>query len=149
MSEGNGVYLGIFLGNRPYTTPKLTLGAESIGGLMKHLGDLNDPDPTEPEGTSPLNDLLDHVQTIEAAVALKTPITPPVAGSSPDGGFTPGGYNDPALAAPAPAAGPGKTCEHGAMKYKEGVSAKNNKPYKAYFCNAPYGAVKCAPAFIN
>jgi hypothetical protein len=46
-----------------------------------------------------------------------------------------------------PAAG-GNTCRHGAMQYKEGVSAKG--PWKGYMCAAPKGATdKCATIWVR
>lgn len=42
----------------------------------------------------------------------------------------------------------GNTCRHGAMVYKEGVSAKG--PWKAYMCAAPKGAPdKCDAIWIR
>jgi hypothetical protein len=43
------------------------------------------------------------------------------------------------VASPAPTGG--HSCAHGAMVYKEGVSAKG--PWKGYMCPAPKGAPKC------
>lgn len=52
-----------------------------------------------------------------------------------------GGVPGSAPAAVAPGATP--TCRHGAMLYKEGVSAKG--PWKGHMCSAPKGATdKCA-----
>lgn len=49
----------------------------------------------------------------------------------------------PVAAAPA-ASGP--TCKHGAMTYKEGVSAKTGKPWKAWMCPSPKGTPDQCPA---
>ena len=49
--------------------------------------------------------------------------------------------------AAAPAAG-GNSCKHGAMVYKEGVSAKG--PWKGYMCAAPKGATdKCDTIWVR
>jgi hypothetical protein len=138
------VSLGINLGKDRYTDPRLTISATNVGGLMGHLGDLNDPDETDPEGLSPLSGLLDHLQSIDAAVTLKKGLAPNVGAASPDGGFTPGGYQEPTH----PAAQAGKNCTHGAMKYKSGVS-KAGKPYSGYFCPAPFGTQQCKAVFDN
>lgn len=48
----------------------------------------------------------------------------------------------------APAVGNGNTCKHGAMAYKEGVSAKG--PWKGYMCAAPKGATdKCPTIWVR
>jgi hypothetical protein len=48
----------------------------------------------------------------------------------------------------APAVGGGNTCKHGAMAYKEGVSAKG--PWKGYMCAAPKGATdKCPTIWVR
>lgn len=143
------VSLGINLGKDRYTDPRLTISATNVSGLMGHLGDLNDPDETDPEGLSPLSGLLDHLQTIDAAVTLKKGLAPNVAGASPDGGFTPGGYQEPthpAVADNVPVCGPNGT--HGKMKPKSGTS-KAGKPYSGYFCPLPYGQTQCKPIFNN
>ena len=61
------------------------------------------------------------------------------------------GLNPTPVAAPAaPAAAPqgGNACRHGAMQYKEGVSAKG--PWKAWMCAAPKGAPdKCDAIWIR
>ena len=61
------------------------------------------------------------------------------------------GLNPTPVAAPvaAPAAPQGgNVCRHGAMVYKEGVSAKG--PWKAYMCAAPKGAPdKCDAIWIR
>lgn len=38
-------------------------------------------------------------------------------------------------------------CAHGPMKWIQGVSKKNNKPYQGYFCPAPQGQPQCEPEF--
>ena len=61
------------------------------------------------------------------------------------------GLNPTPVATPAPAAAPaqgGNACRHGAMVYKEGVSAKG--PWKAWMCAAPKGAPdKCDAIWIR
>jgi len=52
------------------------------------------------------------------------------------------------VAAPAEAPAGGNACRHGAMQYKEGVSAKG--PWKAWMCSAPKGAPdKCDAIWIR
>ena len=65
------------------------------------------------------------------------------------------GLNPTPVAAPAPQFTPapaapqgGNACKHGAMVYKEGVSAKG--PWKAWMCAAPKGAPdKCDAIWIR
>ena len=54
-------------------------------------------------------------------------------------------YNPPAA---APVVSGDNTCKHGAMVYREGVSAKG--PWKGYMCNAPKGATdKCKTIWVK
>jgi hypothetical protein len=41
---------------------------------------------------------------------------------------------------------PGQSCQHGAMVYKTGTSARG--PWKGYFCPGPRGQ-QCKPIFVN
>lgn len=140
MSEHDFVSIGIPLG-----TSRLTISATTIGSMVGYLNDLNEVDETDPEGMSPINTVLDHVNTINAAVNIKMPgmALQPQA-SAP----RPGGFNQPAAApnaaAPAPA---GQTCQHGAMTFRSGTSNATGKPYSGYFCPAPRGANQCKPVF--
>jgi hypothetical protein len=142
MSDANHdfVSLGINLGKDRYTDPRLTISATDVAGLMGHLNDLTAPDEADPDQLSALDGMLDHVELIDKAVMVKKGFSNSSTPISPDGGFTPGGYD---TAAPA-----GKTCAHGAMKYKEGTS-KAGKPYKGYFCPAPMGQNQCKAEFVN
>jgi hypothetical protein len=50
--------------------------------------------------------------------------------------------------APAVEGGGGKSCVHGAMTFRSGISKKTNKPYSAWFCPTPQGTPnQCAPVF--
>lgn len=44
---------------------------------------------------------------------------------------------------PQPASGP--TCQHGARKYKSGISSKTGNPYSMWVCPMPQGADQCKP----
>jgi hypothetical protein len=49
---------------------------------------------------------------------------------------------------PAPSASAGNVCNHGPMKYREGVGDKG--PWKGYFCQAPKGATdKCKNIYVR
>jgi len=37
------------------------------------------------------------------------------------------------------------TCQHGARKYKAGISSKTGKPYAMWVCPMPQGADQCRP----
>lgn len=39
--------------------------------------------------------------------------------------------------------GPGPVCKHGAMNFKSGISAKNNKHYQGYTCSSSNRAEQC------
>lgn len=134
MSEHDFISLNIQLGNGN----RLTFSAADVAGLNKFLYDLNEVDETDPEGVSPLSDILDHVQTINAAVVLKFPSAATNGASAPTNS---GGV-----------ASVGKSCVHGAMTYREGTTKSGpnaGKTYKGYFCPAPRGANQCKPEFIN
>lgn len=117
----------------------LTVRAENIDELQAILSDLlNSADPSDPDSTAKVNDLLDQVLTIKASLELKglntasvsqnkTQVTHPQAQASPSD---------------AP------SCAHGAMTWKEGVSKAGNN-YKGWFCPAPYGQTKCPAKFVK
>ena len=44
-----------------------------------------------------------------------------------------------------PSAGAGPTCQHGARKYKSGISSKTGNPYAMWVCPMPQGADQCKP----
>jgi hypothetical protein len=132
MSDHDFLSVGI-----PMGTSRLTISATSVGAMVGYLNDLNEVDETDPEGMSPINSVLDHINTINAAVAVKLPGMAPSA---------------PAASNSAPAQQGNsnvKTCVHGVMTYREGTSNATGKPYKAYFCPAPRGANQCKPEFLN
>ena len=71
--------------------------------------------------------------------ALIGSVSQSFSGARPAPAISSGGVSRPA---PAVAGGEAPTCRHGAMTYKEGVSAKG--PWKGYMCAAPKGATdKC------
>lgn len=118
-----------------YGNPGLTIRAESTDELNAILASLSE---TGEDEVSKLDNMLSSVLTVKAAVLLKFPqeekpsapktqVTHPQASSSPSD---------------AP------TCNHGTMKYKEGVS-KAGKNYKGWFCPAPFGQTQCSPQFIK
>lgn len=114
----------------------LTVRAESVDELNATLKDLTDSDSTE---VSKLNDVIDSVLAINAALELKglnVQETPSYAPKS----------THPQASASAPADAP--TCAHGSMKWKEGTSQKGNA-YKGWFCPAPFGQSKCEPKFVK
>lgn len=116
------------------TNAGLTVRAENVDELVGVLADLNTTDETE---ESKLSVLLNDVRTIKGAVELilpsqapsqAKPVTHPQAQSAPTD---------------AP------TCAHGSMKWKEGSSKSTGKPYKGWFCGAPYGQTQCSPQFVK
>lgn len=98
--SGNGVYLTMFFGKDRYTSPKLTVNGPDVPSVLKHLNDLSETsvDETGEEGASALDDLLEHIISIDAAATLKfgiqapnapqvtnTPATAPTAAVVPTG----------------------------------------------------------------
>lgn len=125
MSEAtnNGVYLVQPLGANG---ARLTLGSDSVDGLMGHLNALDEVDPVD--GVSVISILLDRVETLNAAVLTKFGVSvKPVV--------------NPGTPSAAPSAAP--SCEHGPMRWKEGISRSTQKPYKGWFCTAPFGQAQC------
>lgn len=53
-------------------------------------------------------------------------------------------YSAPTQAGEAPGTS-APTCQHGARKYKAGVSSKTGKPYAMWVCPMPQGADQCRP----
>lgn len=136
MSEHDFISLGIPLG-----TSRLTISATTTAGMIGFLNDLNEEDPVEQ--ISPINDVLEHINAINAAVTVKMPQFAPSA--------------TPQASAPvsqnsAPAGNGGaKTCEHGVMTYRKGTTKSGpnvGKEYEAYFCPAPRGTNQCKPVFV-
>jgi len=134
LPENTFVSLGINLGTDRYTDPRLTLSAQDVAGIVQHLNDLNEEDPVE--GTSPIGDVLAHINTIDAAVNVAR-------------GLNPNNQTGNAVAS-APAAPPAEvpTCQHGAMRFRSGTTKAGpnaGKQYEAYFCTAPMGPGQCKP----
>lgn len=130
------ITLFVPLGNERFASAGLTIRGETVNEVNAILADLSETDETE---ASKLNSLLDGVLTIKAGVTLKFPeatqqtkpaVTHPQAASSPSD---------------AP------SCNHGSMKYREGVAKSSGKAYKGWFCQAPQGVPggQCKPQFIN
>ncbi len=115
-----------------YGNPGLTLRAETpkeLDAVLKSLKEDSD------EEFSVLDSLLTEVETIKAAVLLKFPQEEkPVRQVSNTTTVTPPSSTHP-------------KCDHGEMKWREGVSKSSGKPYKGYFCSAPQGANQCPPQF--
>lgn len=134
MSETNdGLYVVMNFQNGS----RLTVGSNAVTGLAGHLNDLTEVDETDPEGLSPIDGILDNIQTIVAAANVKLGMM---------NGTSPGASSQVVNSGSVPSEG--RSCAHGPMKYKEGVS-KAGKPYKGYFCNAPYGQEQCKAQFLN
>lgn len=118
----------------------LTLRAENVDEMNAVLKDL--VDSANPDELSKLNDVLDSVVTINAALELKglNVQEAPVYNSAPKT------THPQATSAPADA----PVCSHGAMKWKEGTSKQGNA-YKGWFCPAPYGVAggQCPAKFIK
>lgn len=57
-----------------------------------------------------------------------------------------GGARPPQQSAPS---GETKTCQHGEMVFKSGVSKSSGKPYKGFFCPSNDRNAQCKPEFIR
>lgn len=130
MSEVTNSFVSVGM---PLGSARLTISAPNTLGLSVHLNELTEVDPMDE--ISAISAILENIQAIDAASTL-------VFGGS-----------KPAYQASTPAAPTtqteGKTCAHGAMKYKTGTSKKNGKPYAGWFCTAPMGAQQCDAIFSN
>lgn len=119
-----------------YGNPGLTIRAESLDELNAIMANMSE---TGEDEVSKLDNLLSSVLTVKAAVLLKFPQEEkPATKAAP--------VSHP-QAQTSPADAP--TCNHGTMKYKEGTSKGSGKPYKGWFCPAPYGQQQCSPQFIR
>lgn len=134
MSEHDFISLNIQIGSGN----RITISTADVAGMTKILNDLNYVDETDPEGISALDEILTHVETVNAAVLLKFPQV--------SGGAGPAGNTS----APVEA---GKSCKHGPMVWREGTTKSGpntGKPYKGWFCPAPRGTHdQCKPDFVN
>lgn len=118
-----------------YGNPGLTLRGDTADELLAIVKDLGDA--ANEEEVSKLDQILDGVSLVNAGVSLKglsVKQEPKHQATSHPQATSSGGE--------------AKTCSHGAMKWKEGVSKAGNN-YKGWFCNAPYGQTKCAAQFIK
>lgn len=134
MSEHDFISLNVQLGSGN----RLTISTSDVAGMNKILNDLNEVDELDPESVSPLNDILTHVETVNAAVLLKFPQASGGAGNA-------GNASAPASSAPAAV---GQSCQHGPMTYREGIAKSGpnaGNPYKLWFCPAPRGTNQCRP----
>lgn len=76
---------------------------------------------------------------VVGAYTLSPLSTPPITQST-----EPVQYSAPTPAGEVPGTS-APTCQHGARKYKAGVSAKTGKPYAMWVCPMPQGADQCKP----
>ena len=80
------------------------------------------------------------VQKLVVGASTTAPLSTP--------SFTPN--TEPPVSSIPPQASPpsntaGPTCQHGARKYKSGISSKTGKPYAMWVCPMPQGADQCKP----
>lgn len=71
------------------------------------------------------------------ATPLSTPSTTP--------SIKPPQSSVPPQASVPSATSAGPTCQHGARKYKSGISSKTGNPYAMWVCPMPQGADQCKP----
>jgi hypothetical protein len=80
------------------------------------------------------------VQKLVVGASATAPLSTP--------SFTPS--TEPPVSSVPPQASPpsntaGPTCQHGARKYKSGISSKTGKPYAMWVCPMPQGIDQCKP----
>jgi hypothetical protein len=80
------------------------------------------------------------VQKLVVGAAVTAPLSTPSSTPSTE----PQRSSAPPQATP-PSAGAGPTCQHGARKYKSGISSKTGNPYAMWVCPMPQGADQCKP----
>ena len=94
-------------------------------------------------------DFLVGMATYATEQAVSKGLTAPVDTSKPQasGGSSGGGSSQPSQQS-APG-GETRTCAHGQMVFKSGVSKSSGKPWKAFMCPAPQGSDQCKPQFLR
>jgi hypothetical protein len=115
--------------------------------IVIHAADLQDAaDQVSGSNASLLADTMAKVQKAgEHFAGLAAPKTAAQNGNSGGGG----GGRAPQAAQSAPG-GQSKTCAHGEMQFRSGVSAKTGKAWKAFFCPTPKGTPgQCDAEFIR
>ena len=80
------------------------------------------------------------VQKLVVGAAVTAPLSTPSTTPSTE----PQRSSAPPQATP-PSGGAGPTCQHGARKYKSGISSKTGNPYAMWVCPMPQGADQCKP----
>ena len=81
------------------------------------------------------------VQKLVVGAATTAPLSMPTTTTS---------TKPPQSSAPPQASAPsggsaGPTCQHGARKFKSGISSKTGNPYSMWVCPMPQGADQCKP----
>jgi hypothetical protein len=84
-----------------------------------------------------------QIAATQKAVATAFTLNPSVTGSSTPV-TAPEQYSAPTPAGEVPGTS-APTCQHGARKYKSGVSSKTGKPYAMWVCPMPQGPDQCRP----
>ena len=80
------------------------------------------------------------VQKLVVGAAVTAPLSTPSSTLSTE----PPRSSAPPQATP-PSAGAGPMCQHGARKYKSGISSKTGNPYAMWVCPMPQGSDQCKP----
>lgn len=86
------------------------------------------------------------IAEVEQAFSSGAITVPPIVNRAPVTQAAPQVAPAPAAQADAPA---GKTCRHGQMVWKTGVSKSNGREWKAWMCSAPKGPDQCDPEFVR
>jgi hypothetical protein len=86
-------------------------------------------------------------QRLLASAGTLAPLltTDTTTGTMPPLSSIPPQAQTPFASAPTTPQQSGPTCQHGARKYKSGISSKTGNPYAMWVCPMPQGADQCKP----
>jgi hypothetical protein len=88
------------------------------------------------------------ISALEGLVAGKPVAPTPQAVAAAIGGTVVEEKFAPVTPAPAATSAGSRTCKHGVMVLRSGISQKSGKPYTGYFCPSPKGTPdQCEPQF--
>jgi hypothetical protein len=93
-----------------------------------------------------ISDYSTQIAATQRALSGASTLAPLSTSSSTGSTLPPQSSTPPQAQSPVPtgtASGP--TCQHGARKYKSGISSKTGNPYAMWVCPMPQGADQCKP----
>jgi len=99
------------------------------------------------EGIGDYSTQIHATQRMLASAGALAPLstTDTTTGTMPPLSSIPPQAQTPFASAPTTPQQGGPTCQHGARKYKSGISSKTGNPYAMWVCPMPQGADQCKP----